>query len=71
MPRVEHCETLTILMARMHSDLEVYCEAVAQLSKRDGTPFDAVYERSERARIGFENARARLKEHIAEHGCVG
>ena len=70
MPRVDHCETLTILMSRMHSDLQVYCEAVARLSHRDGTPFDIVYERSERARLALEEARARLNAHVAEHKCV-
>jgi hypothetical protein len=70
MSRVEQCETLTLLIARMHADLEVYCEAVAQLSHRDGTPFDAVYERSERARMALEAARAQLKEHIAQHDCL-
>jgi hypothetical protein len=54
----------------MHSNLEVYCDAVAQLEQRDGTPFEAVYERSERARKALEDARARLNEHIAEHGCM-
>jgi hypothetical protein len=55
----------------MHTDLEVYCEAVALLSHRDGTTtLDAAYERSERARMAFEGARQRLKKHIADHGCV-
>ena len=70
MPRVEQCETLIILMARMHSDLEVYCDAVARLGQRDGTPFETIYERSEQARKALENARVRLNEHIAEHGCM-
>jgi len=71
MSRIEQCADLTILMGRMHSDLQVYCEAVEQLSHRDGTTLDVAYERSERARIAFELARDRLKAYLAEHGCVG
>jgi hypothetical protein len=55
----------------MHTDLQVYCEAVELLSHRDGAlTLDALYERSERARVAFEHARNRLKAHIAEHGCT-
>lgn len=71
MPLIEHCPDLTVLMGRMHSDLQVYCEAVEQLSHRDGVmTLDVVYERSERARLAFELARDRLKTHLAEHGCM-
>ena len=71
MARIEECTELVILIGRMHSDLQVYCEAVALLSHRDGvTTLDAAYERSERARIAFAAARERLKTHIAEHGCT-
>ena len=71
MARVAECASLVILLSRMHTDLQVYCEAVGDLSHRDGvTTLDAAYERSERARITFEGARERLKAHIAEHGCV-
>jgi hypothetical protein len=69
-PQPEPCDTLTILMARAHSNLEVYCESVSKLSHRDGTPFDTLYERSERARIALASARALLNEHITEHGCM-
>ena len=61
MARDQSCETLTILMARSHADLEVYCEAVARLSHRDGTPFDELYalsERARRARFGASSACA-------------
>ena len=71
MALVGKCTDLTVLIHRMHADLEVYCEAVAQLSRRDGsTTLDSAYARSERARMAFEGARERLKKHIAEHGCV-
>jgi hypothetical protein len=72
MSRIEQCSDLTILMGRMHSDLQVYCEAVEQLSHRDSsTTLDVAYERSERARIAFELARDRLKAYLAEHGREG
>jgi hypothetical protein len=72
MSRLENCTDLDILLFRMHTDLQVYCEAVAQLAHRDkAMTLDAAYERSERARIAFEGGRQRLKAHIAEHGCVG
>ena len=70
MPPIEPCGTLTILMSRMHSDLEVYCETVAQLSRRDGTPLDVAYQRAESARLAFEGAWKLLKEHTAEHKCA-
>jgi hypothetical protein len=70
MPPIEECEVLTILLSRMHSDLEVYCEAVAQLSRRDGTPLEAAYQRTEHARLAFENAWSLLKEHSAAHRCA-
>ncbi len=68
---VEKCTDLTVLLHRMHSDLQVYCESVDQLSRRNGSlTLDALYERSERARLAFEAARQRLKSHVAEHRCV-
>ena len=57
-------------MSRMHSDLEVYCETVAQLSQRDGTPLDVAYQRTEHARLAFEEAWKLLKEHTSAHGCA-
>lgn len=70
MARTEECQELIILIGRLHSDLQVYCEAVALLGHRDGvTTLDAAYERSERARMAFAAARERLKMHIVEHGC--
>jgi hypothetical protein len=65
----ERCGTLTILMSRMHTNLEVYCESVAQLSQRDGTPLEAAYQRTEHARLAFEDAWKLLKEHLAAHLC--
>jgi len=69
-PLTEPCGTLTILMSRMHSDLEVYCEAVAELSRRDGTPLEVAYQRTEQARLAFEGAWKLLKEHTATHKCA-
>ena len=70
MSTLETCTELTILMNRMHTDLEVYCEAVAALSHRDGTQtLNAAYERSEGARMAFEGAREKLRSHMAQHGC--
>jgi hypothetical protein len=57
-------------MSRMHSDLEVYCEAVAELSRRDGTPLEVAYQRTEQARLAFEGAWKLLKEHTATHKCA-
>jgi hypothetical protein len=54
----------------MHSNLQVYCEAVAELSRRDGTPLEVVYGRTEHARLAFESAWKHLKEHTAAHGCL-
>jgi len=72
MSRIEQGADLTVLMSRMHSDLQVYCESVERLSHRDGTmTLDVAYERSERARIAFELARDRLKAYLAEHGRAG
>jgi transcriptional regulator len=69
MSRIEQSIDLTVLIGRMHSDLQVYCEAVERLSHRDVTStLDAIYERSEHARIAFEFARDRLRAYIAEHG---
>jgi hypothetical protein len=70
MRATEACGTLTILMSRMHSDLEVYCEAVAELSRRDGTPLEVAYQRTEHARLAFEGAWKLLKEHTATHQCA-
>ena len=71
MPKLENCNDLTVLLNRMHSDLQVYCEAVAELGHIGGTrSLSVTYERSERARIAFEAARDRLNTHIAQHGCV-
>jgi hypothetical protein len=53
----------------MHTNLEVYCESVAQLSQRDGTPLEAAYQRTEHARLAFEDAWKLLKEHVAAHLC--
>ena len=45
MVHTEECQELVILIGRLHSDLQVYCEAVALLSHRDGvTTLDAAYE---------------------------
>ena len=70
MPATESCATLTILMSRMHSDLEVYCESVDALSRRDGTPLEIAYQRTENARLAFEGAWKLLKEHTATHKCA-
>jgi hypothetical protein len=70
MPPIETCEALTILLSRMHSDLQVYCEAVARLSWRDGTPLESAYERTEHARLAFENAWKLVREHTANHRCA-
>jgi hypothetical protein len=71
MSRIERCTDLTVLIGRMHSDLQVYCEAVEHLSHRDGvTTLDEAYARSEHARLSFEAARERLKAHIVQHNCV-
>jgi hypothetical protein len=71
MAQFANCSDLTVLLNRMHTDLEVYCEAVAELSHIGGArTLNVAYERSERARIAFEAARDRLNAHIAQHGCV-
>jgi hypothetical protein len=67
---LEKCEAVTILLSRMHSDLQVYCETVAELSRRDGTPLEVVYGRTEHARLAFERAWKQLKEHTSAHGCL-
>lgn len=68
MLQLDNSSELTILISRMHTDLQVYCEAVDQLSHRDGhTTLDDLYERSERSRIAFEAARERLKMYTAKH----
>jgi len=71
MPRLQQCTDLTVLIGRMHADLQVYCEAVEKLSRRDGvTTLDDAYARSEHARLSFEASRERLRTHIAQHQCV-
>ena len=70
MAQLANCSDLTVLLNRMHTDLQIYCEAVAELSHIGTRTLSVAYERSERARIAFEAARDRLNAHIAQHGCM-
>jgi hypothetical protein len=40
------------------------------LSRRDGTPLESAYERTEHARLAFENAWKLVREHTADHRCA-
>jgi len=61
MPKLESCNDLTVLLNRMHSDLQVYCEAVAELGHMGGTGVSmSPTNGASRARIAFEAARDRL-----------
>jgi hypothetical protein len=67
-PKIE-CEEQRILSARYHADLKVYIEAATSLDSAVGEEFQASWENAERARVAFEDARALLLKHQAEHGC--
>jgi hypothetical protein len=64
------CEEQRILSARYHADLKVYIESATSLDAAVGDEFQAAWENAERARVAFENARAALLRHQAEHKCV-
>jgi hypothetical protein len=68
-PAPARCPEREILEARYHADVRVYLGAAYRLDSCPRGDFDVVYEDAERARLAFENARARLNQHIAEHGC--
>jgi hypothetical protein len=68
-PAVAPCPERKILEARFHADVRVYCDAVYRLDSCPREDFNVVWEDAERARTAFENARAALNKHIAEHGC--
>jgi hypothetical protein len=68
-PEAAACPQRDSLKARFHADFKVYREAVHQLDLCQPGDFNQVYEDAERARLAFENARAALNSHIAEHGC--
>jgi hypothetical protein len=63
------CKERAILISRYHADLMVYIQATHLISNSDGANFQKRYEHAEHARIAFEEARSRLDEHIAAHGC--
>jgi hypothetical protein len=63
------CEEQRILSARYHADLKVYIESATSLDAAVGDEFQAAWENAERARTAFEDARALLLKHRAEHGC--
>jgi hypothetical protein len=68
-PAPARCREREILEARYHADVRVYLNAAYRLDSCSREDFDVVYEDAERAKLAFENARARLNQHIAEHGC--
>jgi hypothetical protein len=68
-PTAAPCREREILESRYRADFKVYREAFHKLDSCPPGDFNVVYEGGERARVAFENARARLNSHIAAHGC--
>jgi hypothetical protein len=69
-PAESLCTELDLLRSRYHADLRVYIDAAICLEDLESADFEKAFEHAERARRSFEDARSRVNEHIASHGCV-
>jgi hypothetical protein len=68
-PAIARYREFEILESRFHADVRVYVDATKRLDAYPPEDFKVVYEAAERAREAFENARAALNKHMAEHRC--
>jgi hypothetical protein len=64
------CVNREILKARLRADLKVYADAVAVLEGNVGRGFENAHKKAEHARLAYQAARQKLKEHTASHGCA-
>ncbi len=64
------CVNHEILKARLRADLKVYADAVTELEGNVGKGFEKAHKKAEHARLAYQAARHKLKDHIASHGCA-
>ncbi len=68
--KASSCVNHEILKARLRADLRVYADAVAELEGNVGRGFEKAHKKAEHARLAYQAARQKLKDHIESHDCA-